>query len=58
MSNLEKVDPEIFEAIKVMPYEMGPGIIKGGSFDIIKDGHNKRRPINFNTSEGEIIIYQ
>lgn len=26
----EKIDKEIFEAIKILPYQMGPGIMKGG----------------------------
>jgi len=37
----EKIDEELFEAIKVLPYQMGPGIRKGKMQDFRKNGDYK-----------------
>ena len=40
----EKIDEEIFEAIKVLPYQMGPGIMKGKMPGFRKNGGPKNFP--------------
>jgi len=40
----EKIDEELFEAIKVMPYQMGPGIMKGQMPGFRKNGGSKNFP--------------
>jgi hypothetical protein len=38
----EKIDEDLFEAIKVMPYQMGPGIMKGQMPGFRKNGGPKK----------------